>query len=208
MSGDTVQVILIVLPILLVSITVHELMHAWTAYKLGDDTAHAHGRISLNPMQHIDPFLTVGLPLLLAVTGAPIFGMAKPVQVNFARLRWGEYGGAIVAMVGPLINLLIAILAALVFRAISPSSTDLIYDILGYTVVLNVGFFVFNSIPWPPLDGSRLLYAFAPESVQNIMETIERMGLMGLVIFMLVFYQFISPLVSNVTNILINGLIN
>lgn len=208
MSGDTVQIILIVLPILLVSITIHEFMHAWTAYKLGDDTAHAQGRISFNPMQHIDPFLTIGLPLLLAVTGAPIFGMAKPVQVNFARLRWGEFGGAIVAMVGPLTNLLIAVLAALVFRSINPSSSDLIYDILGYTVVLNIGFFVFNSIPWPPLDGSRLLYAFAPESVQKIMESIERMGMMGLVIFMLVFYQFISPLVTNVTNTLINGLIN
>lgn len=207
MSGDTIQIILIVLPILLVSITVHELMHALTAYWLGDDTAYRQGRISFNPMQHIDPFLTIGLPLLLAVTGAPIFGMAKPVQVNFARLKWDEFGGAIVAVVGPLTNLIIAVLAALVFRALNPGAGDLIYDIIGYTVVLNIGFFVFNSIPWPPLDGSRLLYAFAPKPLQNIMESIERLGFIGLIVFMLAFYQFISPLVTNTTQWLVNGLI-
>jgi Zn-dependent protease len=113
---DTLTKLLIVLPIILISMTVHEMMHAFTSHWLGDDTAYLQGRISLNPLKHIDPFFTLALPLLLVLVGAAPIAAAKPVQVNFHRLKFGEYGGAIVGMVGPLTNLALALIAALLFH--------------------------------------------------------------------------------------------
>jgi Zn-dependent protease len=147
--NDTVQTLIIVFPIILVSMSIHELMHALVSDWLGDDTARSMGRISLNPLKHIDPFLTIALPLLLAITGGPIFGAAKPVQVNFRRLKYDEFGGALVGAVGPLTNLVLAIIAALILKSVDLTS-GLEYKILGYAVIINVGFFIFNSIPWLP----------------------------------------------------------
>lgn len=192
--NDTVLALSIALPVLFISMSLHEMMHAYAADKLGDPTAKLMGRISANPIRHIDPVLTILLPLLLILSGAPIvFGAAKPVQVNFNRLRFQEFGGAIVGMIGPLTNLLIAVVAALIFNLFTPDS-ELFYKILGFTILINVGFFVFNSIPWPPLDGSRLLYAFAPRPLQQFMEAVERMGLAGLIVFILLFYSLIGPI--------------
>lgn len=192
--NDTVLALTIALPVLFFSMALHEAMHAWAADKLGDPTARLMGRISVNPIRHIDPVLTILLPLLLIVSGAPIvFGAAKPVQVNFNRLRYQEFGSAIVGMIGPLTNLLIAVVAALIFNLADPTS-ELPYKILGFTILINIGFFVFNSIPWPPLDGSRLLYAFAPRPLQEFMESIERLGIAGLLVFILLFYSLIGPL--------------
>jgi Zn-dependent protease len=185
--------------------TLHEMMHAFVSDWLGDDTARSMGRISFNPLRHIDPFLTIALPLLLAVAGAPIFGAAKPVQVNFNRLKYDEFGGALVGAIGPLTNLAIAIVAASILRFADVGS-GLEYKILAYTVVINIGFFVFNSIPWPPLDGSRVLYAFAPRPLQEFMEMIEQWGLSGLIIFMLIFYQFISPYIGSIMQAITGGL--
>jgi len=189
--------LLIVLPIVLVSMTIHEMMHAFTSHWLGDDTAYLQGRVSLNPLKHIDPFLTILLPVILVILNVPPFGAAKPVQVNFSRLKYDEFGGAIVGMVGPLTNLALAVLAALIFRHSVPTS-ELWIKILSYSVLVNVGFFIFNSIPWPPLDGSRLLYAFAPKPLQGFMESIEKMGMNGLILFMFVFFVLLSVPLSNV----------
>jgi len=192
--SDTVLALVIALPVLFISMALHEMMHAYAADKLGDPTARLMGRVSVNPIRHIDPVLTIMLPLLLILLRAPIiFGAAKPVQVNFNRLKYGEFGGAIVGMIGPLTNLFIAITAALIFNLASPT-TELPYKILGFTILINVGFFVFNSIPWPPLDGSRLLYAFAPRVIQEFMEAIERFGIAGLFIFIFLFYSLIGPI--------------
>jgi Zn-dependent protease len=192
--NDTVLALVIALPVLFISMSLHEMMHAYAADKLGDPTARLMGRVTINPIPHIDPFFTILLPLILIISGAPIvFGAAKPVQVNFHRLRHQEFGGAIVGIIGPLTNLLIAIVAALLFNLFTPDS-EIFYKILGFTILINIGFFVFNMIPWPPLDGSRLLYAFAPRPLQNIMESIERLGIAGLVVFILLFYSFIGPL--------------
>jgi len=181
--------VLILLVVLLFSMSIHELMHALAADWLGDDTARHMGRISLNPLRHIDPIFTVLLPLVLLISGAPPFAAAKPVQVNFSRLKYGEFGGAIVGMIGPLTNLLIAVIAALIFNSHTPAFGSTVYDIFVLTIVLNCGLFIFNSIPWPPLDGSRLLYAFAPRPLQEIMESIEGMGLIGLMVFIFIFYS-------------------
>lgn len=202
--SDLGQALFILLPVLLISMSIHEMMHAFTADWLGDDTARIMGRVSLNPIKHIDPFFTVALPLLLLLSGSPfLFGAAKPVQVNFNRLRYHEFGGAIVGMIGPLTNLLIAIVAALLFNSLNPIYGSTLYDVFRLTIMLNIGLFVFNSIPWPPLDGSRLLYAFSPQPLQELMQSIERMGMAGLIIFIFLFYQFGAP-IGNVINNLIH----
>jgi Zn-dependent protease len=189
------QSILILLLVLLFSMSIHEMMHAFAADYLGDDTARLQGRLTLNPLPHIDPLLTVAIPLLLLLSGSPfLFGAAKPVQVNFSRLRYDEFGGAIVGIIGPLTNLLIAVVAALLFKSINPAFGTTLYEVFRLAIVLNVGLFIFNSIPWPPLDGSRLLYAFAPRPLQEVMQSIEAAGLMSLVIFIFLFYQFGGPI--------------
>lgn len=205
------QTILILLVVLIASMSIHEMMHAFAADQLGDDTARLQGRLTLNPIPHIDPIFTVALPLLLLISGAPIlFGAAKPVQVNFSRLRHGDYGGAIVGIVGPLTNFIIACVAAILFRSINPHLGTALYTVFSITISLNVGLFVFNMIPWPPLDGSRLLYAFAPRPLQEVMESIEHAGLAALAVFIILFYQFGGPIQTvmiNLTHALAPGLV-
>jgi len=169
--------ILIVIVVILFSMTLHEAMHGFMAFWLGDDTAEREGRLTLNPVRHIDPFLTILLPIVLAVIGAPIFGGAKPVPFNPARLKYDEWGAALVALAGPLTNLIIAFLlfASYALFNVDTNSTAGLFLITG--VMVNLGFFVFNMIPVPPLDGSRVLYALAPDFVRRGMETIERYGL-------------------------------
>ncbi|HSW78953.1 MAG TPA: site-2 protease family protein [Candidatus Babeliales bacterium] len=211
MMNGNLQDIVILLLVLLGSMSIHEMMHAYAANYLGDDTARLQGRLTLNPIPHIDPFLTVALPLLLLLSGSPIlFGAAKPVQVNFNRLRYGEYGGAIVGMIGPVTNFLIACVAAILFKSLNPQVGTTAYEIFSIAIFLNVGLFVFNSIPWPPLDGSRLLYAFAPRGLQEVMENIERSGIVSLVIFIFLFWQFGGPiqdLMTHIVNLLAPGLV-
>lgn len=194
MEGS-LQNVAILLLVLLFSMSIHEMMHALSADWLGDDTARLQGRISLNPIRHIDPFFTVALPLLLLLSGSPfLFGAAKPVQINFSRLRHSEWGGALVGMIGPATNLAIASVAALLFNSLNPQIGTVLYGAFALTIILNVGLFIFNSIPWPPLDGSRLLYAFAPQGLREFMERVEHAGLMGLAIFIFLFYQFGGPI--------------
>lgn len=178
------QYIVTVLVVILFSMTLHEAMHAYVGYWLGDDTAKALGRLSLNPIKHIDLFLTIILPLSLAIVGAPIFGGAKPVPFNPNRVKWGEWGAALVALAGPLTNLLIAFLGFGVWVAGGMTSEGLSYAILQIVILVNLGFFIFNIIPIPPLDGSRVLYALAPEFVRRGMEMMERYGI--IIIFAIV----------------------
>ena len=178
-----IEYVIIVIFVILLSMTLHEAMHAFMGYWLGDDTAKLQGRLTLNPIKHIDPFLTLLLPIMLALIGAPIFGGAKPVPFNPDRVRYNEWGAALVALAGPFTNFIIAFLAygvaVLIGQPIDFTATpqDLTGLILYTTVFVNLGFFVFNMLPIPPLDGSRVLYALAPEFVRRIMETIERFGL-------------------------------
>jgi Zn-dependent protease len=171
--------------------TLHEAMHAFASYWLGDDTAKVEGRLTLNPLAHIDPFTTVLLPLMLAAFGAPPFGAAKPVPFDPRRVRFGEFGAALVGLAGPLTNLGLAIVAGVAMRLV-PVSNELLLSVLLTFLVVNVSFFVFNMIPFPPLDGSRLLYAIAPDPVREVMERIEGMGFTAIIFFMLLFYTFLS----------------
>lgn len=183
-----ITTIAITIGVILVSMTIHEAMHGFVAYWLGDDTAKDEGRLTLNPIKHIDPFLTIMLPVMLAILQAPIFGGAKPVPFNPNRVRYGEWGAALVAIAGPLSNLVIAFIAfgLMVILGYGSLGGDLLGVILQYFVVINLGFFVFNMLPIPPLDGSRVLYALAPDFVRRGMEAMEQAGL--IIVFALVFF--------------------
>ena len=199
--------IVTVLGVILVSMTLHEAMHGFMAYYLGDDTAKLQGRLTLNPIKHIDPFLTIILPVLLAISGGPIFGGAKPVPFNPSRVRHGEWGVALVGLVGPLTNLLIAFVCFGVFSllggSISSASLDLSQSILLTAVFVNLGFFIFNMLPIPPLDGSRVLYALAPDFLRKIMEVIEQYGIVLVFVLVLLASQALGQfMVGSIQSIL------
>tara|TARA_B100001105_G_scaffold136260_2_gene109146 strand:+ start:1671 stop:2303 length:633 start_codon:yes stop_codon:yes gene_type:complete len=174
---EIVTYILIVVGVILVSMTLHEAMHAFTSYWLGDDTAKLQGRLTLNPVKHIDPFLTILLPLGLAIVGAPIFGGARPVPFNPDRVKWDDWGAALIAIAGPLTNLVIAFLAFGIWAISGAPMEGLYAQIIITMFTVNLGFFVFNMLPLPPLDGSRVIYALAPEFVRTGMRFIESFGI-------------------------------
>ncbi len=191
--------------ILFVSVSFHEMMHALVAYRLGDDLAHAHGRISLNPLRHIDPMLTIALPAIMLLVGLPPILAAKPVPINTNRISGDELGLAAVGVAGPLTNLFLASVAALLFNNVL--SPGFIYDITELFIQLNVALFVFNMIPLPPLDGSRLLYAVAPPSVQRIMEQIEQMGIFFILMILFFLLRFLGPIITSSNEFILNILI-
>ena len=182
--------------------TLHEAMHAFMGYFLGDDTAKAQGRLTLNPLKHIDPIMTIALPLFLAVAGGPIFGGAKPVPFNPARVRYGEWGAALVALAGPLTNFVIAFVAFGVFALFGGNET--VAYISTITVLVNLGFFVFNMLPIPPLDGSRVLYALAPEAVRRGMEQVERYGLVVILVLVLLGSSVLGQIMTSSTQAIID----
>lgn len=195
----------VVFVVILVSMTLHEAMHAFASYWLGDDTARLSGRLTLNPIKHIDPFLTLLLPILLAISGAPIFGGAKPVPFNPNNLRFGEWGVAIVAIAGPITNFVIAFVSVGIWSLIGTSSQSTLGSILITIASVNLGFFVFNMIPIPPLDGSRVIYVLAPEFVRRGMDAMEQFGMILLLVIVLIasssFGLFISAAVVFFLNI-------
>ncbi len=197
--------ILIAIPVLALSIAFHEMMHAFVSDRLGDDTARRMGRVTLNPFSHIDPITTIGLPLVLLLIGLPPFGAARPVPFNPSRVKFEEFGVALVAVAGPLTNLVLAILAGLLYRY-GVTGPGLFADIVTIALQINVGFFIFNLIPFPPLDGSRVLYAFAPEGLQKFMMQIEQLGFMGLILFMFLLFPIIQGPLGNISESLLRVL--
>jgi len=169
------------------SIILHELAHGVVAYWLGDQTAKLSGRLTLNPIKHIDPFMSVLLPVLLAMAGMPIFGGAKPVPINTRNLKGGVWGFALVAIAGPLMNLILAFIFFLFGHFTGAFYVDSFGGMLCYIgMVLNMGFCLFNIIPIPPLDGSRVLYALAPDGARNFMESIEKYGIIIIYVVILI----------------------
>jgi Zn-dependent membrane-bound protease, M50 family protein len=193
MSDINVFYIFIVFCIIILSMTLHEAMHAFVSYWQGDDTAKQDGRLTLNPIKHIDPIMTIILPIVLYIFNAPIFGGAKPVLFNLNRLRNGEWSVALIALVGPLTNLVIAFILFGILALLKVDPNSIIGFILSMGVRINLGFFVFNMIPIPPLDGSRVLYVLAPDFVRRVMDVIEQYGI--IVVFAIV-------MISSYTNVL------
>jgi Zn-dependent protease len=199
MSIDIVYIV-IVLGVILFSMTLHEAMHGFVAFWLGDNTAKSQGRLSLNPIKHIDPFMTILLPIILAVSGLPIFGGAKPVPFNPYNVRFGEWGAALVALAGPLTNFVIAFISFGIWALAGLPAHGLVGQIFGALVSVNLGFFIFNLIPIPPLDGSRVLYALAPEFVKRGMEFIERYGIIVVFIIVLIAGSGLGLFMATVIN--------
>lgn len=188
---------------LFVSISLHEVMHAYVAYRLGDDLAHSKGRISLNPLNHIDPMLTIAMPVAMLLLGFPPILAAKPVPINTNRISGDEMGLAAVGLAGPITNLALATVGALIFRVASPAP-GVLADVMGVFIQLNVALFVFNMLPFPPLDGSRLLYAVAPSGLQRLMERIEAMGIMITIMLLVLLLPVIGPVLDKANNYILN----
>lgn len=173
---------------LLLAITLHEAAHAWVASKLGDNTAKALGRVSFNPLVHIDPFGTIILPLLMMMFGPFMFGYAKPVPVNFSRLNNPRIDMVWVAIAGPATNILLLIVSALLFN-ILPFVPDLAREWFSQNLVnmilINAILAVFNMLPIPPLDGGRVAVGLLPNFLARPLSRLEPYGM--LIIIMLIF---------------------
>lgn len=193
----SVSNIIIVIVSILVSLTIHEAMHAYVAHALGDTTAKEEGRLTLNPLQHVDLLMTIGLPVVMIILGLPPLLVAKPVPFDPYSVKFGEYGAALMALAGPFSNLGLAVLGSLVMRFVGLGSE--IAQILNIFVIINITFFVFNMIPFPPLDGSRLLYAVAPEPLQRIMYAIESAGFLVIIFVFLLAAPIVLPIVGNIS---------
>lgn len=180
---------------LLLAMSIHEAMHAFTAHWLGDSTAHDEGRLTLNPLAHIDLITTILLPTVLVIFGLPPILAAKPVPFNPMRVKYGEYGAALIGLAGPFTNLALAALTGLFIKT-GVLLPDPIQGFLLMFISLNIGLFIFNMLPIPPLDGSRLLYAVAPESVQRIMYRIESMGIFFALMLLFLLLPILGPILN------------
>jgi len=200
--------IVIIFGVILISMTLHELMHGFVAYKLGDDTAKLSGRLTFNPIKHLDPIYSIILPLMMFLIGGTVFGGAKPVPVNSRNLKGKEWGMALVAVAGPLTNVVLAFIAFMIrfflIKSLGVGINDVVDLILSYFVMVNLGFAVFNMIPIPPLDGSRVLYAIAPDGIRRIMNGMEMMGVWIVYGLIMIFGSAFSMVISGGVNGILN----
>lgn len=190
------------LVIFFAAVILHEYSHGWVAYKLGDPTAKYAGRLTLNPIEHIDPFGTILLPLMLILLRSPvIFGWAKPVPVNFWNLRNPRRDMIWVGLAGPMTNFLLAVLFSQFLKIPSP---EIIRQFLASAVIINLVFAVFNLMPIPPLDGSRVVSGLLPYRYATIYNEWERYGamLIFLLLFLGLFNAVVWPIVVLLANLL------
>lgn len=193
--------------VLIMSIVIHEVAHGYSAYLLGDDTARLSGRLTLNPIRHLDPFGSVILPLLLffSTKGSFLIGWARPVPYNPSNLRNGRWGNIIVAIAGIVANLMIAVIFGLLIRFapmfglpvynLDPLLLDPFYKISSVIVMLNLVLALFNIIPIPPLDGSKILFSLIPAKFRYIENFLEKWGILLLLFFIIFIWSKVSTLV-------------
>jgi len=182
--------------VLILSAVVHEYMHGWAAYRLGDTTAKDAGRLTMNPVAHLEWFGSLLLPAAMILTGLPfIVGWAKPVPYNPNNLKDRRYGEAKVALAGPLSNFILALAFGLVLRFL-PVFSLTFSGLLGIIVYINLILMVFNLIPIPPLDGSKILAIFLPAHLRERYLRLERTGFILIILLVMLFGSFIMPLVN------------
>ena len=190
------------LVVLLFSVIIHELAHGYVAYSLGDPTAKYAGRLTLNPIKHLDPFGSIILPLLLFIAGSPfLFGWAKPVPINPYNFTDKKYGEIKVSIAGPISNLSLAIFFGLILRFI-PNALILLNPGIGIAlsiiVYINILLAVFNLIPIPPLDGSWILFSFLPLRMQNVKNFLTQYGTVILVLIILFGGYALSSVINSI----------
>ena len=202
LNGFAYEVSIWFLPVI-IAITFHEAAHGFVAHLRGDDTAWRLGRVSFNPLKHVDPFGTIVLPAILLLSGAPfLFGYAKPVPVNFRALHFPRVDMILVAAAGPVMNLLLATLAALGFHALGyvpQPAAPWLAENLKNALVLNVVLAIFNLLPLPPLDGGRIAVGILPKALATPLSRLEPYGLLLLIGFL-----FILPLLGEQLGINLN----
>jgi Zn-dependent protease len=184
------KIALLAFPIL-IAVVLHELAHGYVAYRLGDPTAAHAGRLTLNPIAHVDPFGTVILPAILLFSGAPfLFGYAKPVPVNFANLYQPRRDMVLVALAGPLTNILLAGIAAVVLKTLfSPAFVEsgistMLFQLASSCLLINVSLAVFNMLPVPPLDGGRVATGLLPRTPALALARLEPYGMLIILLLM------------------------
>ena len=184
-----------IVPVLL-AITLHEAAHAYTAWRLGDDTAYSLGRVTFNPLKHVDPFGTVLLPAVLLILRAPfLFGWAKPVPVDFTRLRHPRRDMVLVAVAGPGTNLFLAMISAILFHALwllPGGALQWAGQMLYNSILLNLVLAIFNMLPLPPLDGGRVAVGLLPNILAQPLAQLEPYGML-----ILIGIIFILPMAGN-----------
>lgn len=195
------------------SVIIHEFAHGYSAYLLGDDTARLSGRLTLNPLKHLDPFGSVILPLLLLLMNTGfVIGWARPVPYNPENLRNGRTGNFIVAVAGIAANLVIAIIFGLFIRFapglglplfnLLTNAINPVYNIASIIVIMNLVLALFNIIPIPPLDGSKILFSFLPAKLRYIENFLERWGMLLLLFFIIFLWKVVSPVVLTTFSLL------
>jgi Zn-dependent protease len=207
MPFSPVQVIMI-LVVLLFSVILHEVAHGYTALRLGDPTARDAGRLTLNPIKHIDPFGTVVLPLLLHLTHSPILiGWAKPVPVNPHLLREPNKAMMLVAASGPLTNITLAVLFALGLRNLPASTVPRLVDVMVFSCYINIILALFNLVPVPPLDGSKLLAGLLPVRLRESYLRLGRYGVFVVLpfIYLALKYGVITTIVESIFYLLVRA---
>jgi Zn-dependent protease len=198
----------IAIGVLLLSVILHEVAHGYTAFRLGDPTAYYAGRLTLNPLKPIDPFGTVILPLLLILARFPYpVGWAKPVPVNPSLLRDPRRGMMVVGAAGPLSNVSLALVAALILRTFPVSRTPLLFDLLSIACYLNILLSVFNLVPVPPLDGSRVVAGLLPPGLKMAYEKITPYGFLIVIglFYLGLLEKVIIPLSDLIFSLLVGG---
>jgi len=199
--------------VVLFAITVHEASHGWAALKMGDPTAYQMGRITLNPIRHIDPIGTILLPLMLVIMGAPPFGWAKPVPVNPLNLKNPRKDNLIISIAGPASNISVAVIAFIVLKILMNLNPSLFYShgggisnllsplitIVYYTIVINAILAFFNLIPIPPLDGSGVVMGLISEEAAQKYEQIRPYGFF--ILILLIMTGFIGRILGVVLRI-------
>lgn len=203
------EIVIFQLIILLFSVVIHEVSHGFVADYLGDSTAREAGRLTLNPLKHLDLFGSVILPISLffASGGGFIFGWAKPVPYNLYNLKKPDRDGGLIAAAGPLSNLLIAVVFGALYRILGSFNDSGIFsttlELFSLIVLINLMLMVFNLMPLPPLDGSKVLFALLPRGAFEIRRFLEQYGLILLLLFIFMGFRLIIPIVFGIYKLIL-----